>query len=357
MGFYTANLIITLAFLSVTVIDVCTNRVIDNKMKKGSILVCLFIGISIFCEWLGVKTNGADVSLISIHRIVKLIEFCMAPVISVASAFSYSQVKRPKLILSVLIIHILFQLVSLKEGWVFYVDAENIYHRQWLYWIYIATFSVSILYCFKNIVREEMKFYRKPAAVLIATLMFLTMGISIQMFKPDLRVDYMCVAIGNFLLYNHRCKMIFQLDGLTHLFNRRCYEKDIKKINFPTVILNMDINKFKVINDTYGHSTGDYYLKTIAKIIRKTYGKYGSCYRLGGDEFCVILDRNIDDVQKMNDRFRQSINEMRKADNRAPDVSIGYAYYNEKNEHVKKIIEEADEMMYSNKHQPETYRS
>lgn len=101
MNFYTANLIITLAFLSVTVIDVCTNRVIDNKMKKGSILVCLFIGISIFCEWLGVKTNGADVSLISIHRIVKLIEFCMAPVISVASAFSYSQVKRPKLILSV----------------------------------------------------------------------------------------------------------------------------------------------------------------------------------------------------------------------------------------------------------------
>lgn len=189
MDFYTANLIITLAFLSVTVIDVCTNRVIDNKMKKGSILVCLFIGISIFCEWLGVKTNGADVSLISIHRIVKLIEFCMAPVISVASAFSYSQVKRPKLILSVLIIHILFQLVSLKEGWVFYVDAENIYHRQRLYWIYIATFSVSILYCFKNIVREEMKFYRKPAAVLIATLMFLTMGISIQMFKPDLRKE------------------------------------------------------------------------------------------------------------------------------------------------------------------------
>ena len=273
----------------------------------------------------------------------------MAPIISVMAAFSYSTVKNPRRIAAVLVAHILFELAVLNTSLVFYIDKANVYHRSHFYWVYILIFSISIIYCFINIVREELKYYRAPAPVLVATLAFVAVGIGIQMYKSNLRVDYMCVAMGNFLLYNHRCKMIFQLDGLTHLLNRRCYEKDIEKIGTSAVIVNMDVNNFKQINDTYGHSTGDYYLKLTAKTIRSIYGRYGNCYRCGGDEFCVILIKHTENLQKLNKQFAAAVDKLQQHDNKAPDISIGYAYYNPEIGQIKNVIEEADEMMYKNK--------
>ena len=55
----------------------------------------------------------------------------------------------------------------------------------------------------------------------------------------------------------------------------------------------MDINNFKQINDALGHANGDKVLKIISKLILKSYSKYGYCYRIGGDEFCVVLKPHI----------------------------------------------------------------
>lgn len=281
-------------------------------MKEGSIAVCVFIAVAFFCEWISVKVDGADASFATLHGAAKLIEFCVAPTMGFVAAYSYSDIKRSQVISVVIVIHTLFEFIAFKNQWVFYVDANNIYHRASLYWVYIVVFSLSSIYCFVSVLNEERKYYAKFDIVLVETLLFLAFGIGIQMVEPDIRVDYLSVAIGNFLLYNHRCKMIFQLDGLTHLLNRRCYEKDIEKINSPIIIFTMDVNKFKMINDTYGHTAGDYYLKAIADTIRKIYGKFGNCYRYGGDEFCVILSKNLGEVEQLNNTF---ITEIRKQQN------------------------------------------
>lgn len=80
---------------------------------------------------------------------------------------------------------------------------------------------------------DEMKYQARPEAVLLAIMLFLSMGIYIQMIFPDLRVDYLCVAVGNALLYNHRCRRFSRLDGLTMLLNRTQYEKDLERIKPP----------------------------------------------------------------------------------------------------------------------------
>lgn len=349
MDLYTAIVIITVALLGVTVVDIYTNRVIDNKMKQYSIIVCLLIAVSMFCEWAGVKTNGADVSLITVHKIVKLVEFCIAPLICAMAAFSYSRIKRPTPIAIVATAHMIFETVSLKFGLVIYVDEANLYHRGVLYPVYIAVFSASIIYCFIAIMRDEIKHYLKPTLLLMAVLGFLTIGIGMQMIFSDLRVDYMCVAMGNYFLYNHRCKMILQLDGLTHLLNRRCYEKDLEKVGPPTMIITMDVNRFKKINDTYGHAAGDFYLKEIAQIIRDTYEKFGACYRCGGDEFCILLYKSIDRTEELNELFQNRIMERQMSDSRFPGVSVGYALFDSSNGHghIQHTIEKADEMMYN----------
>ena len=90
------------------------------------------------------------------------------------------------------------------------------------------------------------------------------------------------------------------MDGLTMLLNRTQYEKDLERIKPPAVIINMDVDDFKQINDTSGHAAGDYYLRQIAEVIRTVYGRHGDCYRYGGDEFSLILTKNLHQMEKLN---------------------------------------------------------
>ena len=83
--------------------------------------------------------------------------------------------------------------------------------------------------------------------------------------------------------------------------------------------------------------------------MRNTYGQYGHCYRIGGDEFCVILNNHLDGVQELNKQFLNAISVIHQMDPRMTDVSLGFAYYNPGISHIQKVIEDADAMMYRNK--------
>ena len=110
-----------------------------------------------------------------------------------------------------------------------------------------------------------------------------------------------------------------------------------------------DVNNFKQVNDTYGHNIGDLCLRSIAERLRSVYGKFGSCYRIGGDEFCVVLESHLDSMDALNETFLKAIESLKKADPRMPGVAVGYAIYDSATTHIRKAIEEADEMMYRNK--------
>ncbi|MGN0243527.1 MAG: GGDEF domain-containing protein [Lachnospiraceae bacterium] len=349
LDFYTAIVFITFFIIFITAADVITNRLVTKKNKWEIVLLCLFIGIAILCEWIGVKTNGADTSLIWLHRLAKLIEFCVSPVIGVFAAIAYGKTKNLKTIAIILAAHIAFEGLSLFHNWVFSIDAKNVYHRESLYWIYIVAFILSVVYCFVCIERGAKEYQARLNGVLIMILSFLAVGIGLQMLHSEIRIDFLCVAIGNMFLYNYRGNVVHQVDILTRLLNRRCYERMIENMKSPAYVLMFDINKFKSINDTYGHAAGDECLKLIASCIYEVYGKYGFCYRIGGDEFCVIMYKNLDKLKILNHCFEESFEQLAKRDGRLSGVAFGYAYYDEKKTHIQKVIEEADGMIYRNK--------
>lgn len=85
-------------------------------------------------------------------------------------------------------------------------------------------------------------------------------------------------------------------DPLTRLFNRRHFEveferefKRAKRYNNPLSIAIADIDFFKKVNDTYGHSCGDYVLREIAYIISNNFRQTDLIFRYGGEEFVIIL--------------------------------------------------------------------
>lgn len=346
---YTAVVLITVFILVVTTADVLTNRLIEYKMKKYSIIVCILIGISIICEWTGVKLNGGPKSLILLHSLAKLTEFSLAPAIGITAAIAYGKVKRPDVLMTVVIAHVIFECVAMYYGLVFRIDEANVYHRENLYWVYIAVFSISTIYSFICIVNGGKEYQARLDSVLILTLCLLATGIGIQMTHSEIRVDFMCVAVSNMMFYNHYCKIILQVDMVTRLLNRRCYERNIENMKSPAAVLIFDINNFKGINDTYGHAAGDRCLKLVAQTIYEVYGKYGFCYRIGGDEFCVIMNKNLDNLEKLNRRFTEEIERLRSADEKISDVALGYEYYDEANKPIGTVVESADVKMYQNK--------
>lgn len=86
------------------------------------------------------------------------------------------------------------------------------------------------------------------------------------------------------------------LDVLTSLGNRRAFEKRLAEVHETAlekkqdaVLLMLDLNGLKYTNDTFGHSAGDELIALAARAINTAYGVIGSCYRIGGDEFAVVV--------------------------------------------------------------------
>ena len=89
-----------------------------------------------------------------------------------------------------------------------------------------------------------------------------------------------------------------QLDALTGLLNQNSYlNRTAEMRRSGGVLVVFDVDGFKQINDRYGHLQGDVCLAEIADCIKKAYARCGYCYRIGGDEFCVLLRDEADEAR------------------------------------------------------------
>lgn len=147
-------------------------------------------------------------------------------------------------------------------------------------------------------------------------------------------------------------------DGLTSLGNRTAYLEQLdaySKSNLSELgIVFLDINDLKKVNDYKGHETGDKLIKEASVIIRDSFGKYGKSYRIGGDEFCVLLDNENpqSDYGTALEIFNQLIDHANQ--NNSFDFKIhiaqGFSICKQPtSEKIKTAIRVADHAMYENK--------
>ncbi len=340
--------------LVLTATAILTNISINNKFKKQSLVVCLTIFFAALCEWIGYKLGNYNESVVTLRKIIKTIEYCLTPFIAFTAALAYSKLYHKKTTFICLIVHVVTQIIFAHfDLTIYFSDGNNYYHGK-MYWLYIVVFCVSGLGLFISVIREEFRLYKTMEPILIETLLFIAAGLAIQMIKTDLRIDYLCVSIGNYFLFAHRTKMIMQMDGLTELYNRKCFEEHIKSAKPSIGLIVMDLNKFKQINDTYGHRVGDESLKKIANILLDTYNKYGTCYRIGGDEFAVIMSKKLEDIEEINKSFNDKINAINAQDERVPIVAVGYTIYDDKQLLVDDALKIADKHMFEVKRNEES---
>ena len=148
-------------------------------------------------------------------------------------------------------------------------------------------------------------------------------------------------------------------DPLTGLYNRSYldtlfdqYANEAESINRSFILLYFDLDGFKAVNDTYGHSAGDIVLTTIAKRINKWLGQKGDAVRIGGDEL-VVLARLRADFSEENSlaaahRLLHLIEQpiVDGANSYSISASVGGCCYGLPHKDLDEIINEADALMY-----------
>lgn len=146
-------------------------------------------------------------------------------------------------------------------------------------------------------------------------------------------------------------------DELTTLTNRRGFLLIANYVfnlcnreKKPLSLLYFDLDKFKSINDTYGHAEGDHLLKIFAQHLLKQFRSADVVARLGGDEFCVLCSGiNKNQTQQLIDRLRMSLN-THQENNYTIKFSVGCIEYDEHHHpSMASMLKEADEQMYENK--------
>lgn len=159
-----------------------------------------------------------------------------------------------------------------------------------------------------------------------------------------------------------KLKKLAQEDSLTGFFNKRNIQERLeeevsrsRRENLPVSAAMLDIDYFKQINDTYGHTVGDQVILEVASRLRQNIRKYDRIGRYGGDELLVLLwNAGIIQLRIVVDRLCNAVSEKPLLTDAGPisvTVSVGGAS-SENNLHLsgEELIKSSDEALYQAKH-------
>jgi len=144
-------------------------------------------------------------------------------------------------------------------------------------------------------------------------------------------------------------------DELTGLLNRRAYEEDIyEKNKIPEkddfVLVSLDVNGLKTVNDNLGHAAGDELLIGAGQCMKKSFAPYGNLYRTGGDEFIAILFCDNEKLKEILAAFEETMSRWRGKLIDSISISYGYVSKTEKPDlSVRELGIISDRRMYEAK--------
>ena len=142
-------------------------------------------------------------------------------------------------------------------------------------------------------------------------------------------------------------------DQLTDVYNRRFYEEELKRIdvrrNLPLSIVLGDVNRLKMINDSFGHQSGDTLLIKAAAILKKACREDDIIARIGGDEFAILLPKtSTEDALNIVNRIEKfSLEET--VNNLEISITFGIATKNEEDEDIDIAFRKAEDELYQKK--------
>ena len=324
---------------------------LSKKQKRGFLLAFALIAAISGLEMVTLAVDGAPAELRGVNILSNYLGFGLSPAVPLCFAYVLDKKSLPrhgfKAAVCCEIGYLLFLALSIPYGAVFYVSADNVYRRGRYFFVYVVLYFASILYLSVSMVITSRAFQNRSRALIYPLMCFLTVVTVIQVALPDLHVTWMCVTLLSVLYFTYCNEMWNQLDGLTGLLNQNSYlNRTAEMRSSGGLLIAFDVDSFKQINDCYGHLQGDACLAAIAACLKKAYANDGYCYRIGGDEFCVLL-KNAAKEAACKEEFLRQMEKQRRELEFLPTVSYGSALLS--GEDVLAVKEQADRAMYQYK--------
>lgn len=262
-----------------------------------------------------------------------------------------------------LILFLIALVPNLKFGLVFTIDAKNIYHREiGVYFYAFLSYAYLIYGSIRSLIKargaawvdDRRRYYTMAFFAVLPSL-----GGFIQLFFYGVSLNWILASVSILLVYLDAQNRQISTDPLTNLNNRRelskfllreISDRDPNKGGTLTLMI-MDVDGFKMINDTYGHFYGDSVLVAVSEILKASCKNTNAFLaRFGGDEFCIVLppsmetdaEELIQQVQVNVTSWNQSHPEMKPI-----GLSIGFAEWDpNQDKSYEMFLARADARMY-----------
>lgn len=320
-------------FLLITIIDVFVlgimciltkyNETLNNQQKCWFFRSFVLIIVISILELVTVAVNNTA-SLRWLNILANYLGFGLTPAVPIFLASALE--KNRSAIYAFLIegIYLLLLAVTFPLKVIFYIDQNNQYTREKFFGIYLVVYFASILFLLIITLRFAGMYQNKSKNGVYLIAAFLLAGTMVQVIFPQIHITWLCVSLLAMLFFTYCNGMWQQLDKLTGLLNQNSYLNKTSSLSKGGTLVVFDVDNFKQINDKHGHLVGDQCLKEIAACIKKAYSEYGFCYRIGGDEFCVLLNADAD-KEHCYKRLVRELDTKRKTFDILPYVSVGSA--------------------------------
>ncbi len=273
-----------------------------------------------------------------------------------------------------LLIVVFVQQFAFYTHWVFWFSDSNSFHRGPLGYIsQIITVIYMVVAGAEVILRKALNKHFS-VALIVVLLIYVVLA---MLFESIFNIHSLGISAGVFSIVffmfslqtnrlndlSSKLKTLSEVDSLSQLYNRYAGERAVDELmsrREKGAFIIMDIDKFKNINDTYGHSVGDEAIVKVAQALKETFNEKGVVMRLGGDEFAVysLQDLNDEGQKQIVDALFARISNIRISSDENFRISISgglVKYDGEEETSFDKLYKVADIKLYEAKKQKGNY--
>lgn len=327
------------------------NSFFNCGMKKHFVIAAYITVLVIAADMGCLMFDNGAVTYRNLSLISNTVGFALSPIpgVALAGAFSVKHLRSTWPMTIPVILNLFMALSSPWTGMIFSVSSANEYARGPLFSIYVIAYVCSLVLLVLESLYTSRYYQWRSTSTLLMLFVFIISGTSLQVAMPDVHTSLLCVTLSLVVFYSYFCELVETQDHITGLLNRNAYDNDLKKMErggSGTVII-FDLDDFKSVNDRYGHLCGDECLGIIGAAVKECFSPFGFCYRIGGDELCV-LSRTQDEkaVRASISAFHHRLHEIRSHREDLPMVSVGYSFFHGKSDGINAAVQEADDLMY-----------
>lgn len=242
---------------------------------------------------------------------------------------------------------------------IFEITSENLLIRSTYFFLPFVLNSIVFMYTIFHVYANKDKIRKKEFIPLLAFGFPPFISGVVYLFFKDINFIWNSFVVSQLLIYIYIQSKITSTDFLTGLLNKREYEFIVKQLssnkpkNLEILGIMIDINNFKRINDVYGHRVGDEALISTSDLLKSAVRKQDYVFRVGGDEFVVILlSDEKNKVDQVIQRIHQILDQFNQTDTYEFDLSFSIGkgtYDDQKHKDLNHFFDHLDEMMYAQK--------